>query len=294
VPAYGPALLATLLVLGGDPVAADTPVAPAPPACSVDPVPGYEWDWRYPAPTCDGLTITFPDDLPESQQGVIEVNVRHSHGTLQYKLEGEAYRAAFPDGHAGLTVVLPWSAFRGDQPPASGTWTVEWVQVHGSNYHWEGAVACGEPETPGGPTDPPVDPGDPGDPGVDPGDPTDPGVDPTDPPVDPGDPAPFPPTDPGTPGGGPVLPGPGDPGAGGGLAVVPAPADPAADAGDDASEVLAADPGDAADLPPLAVTGSPAGAVLTVAGGLLALGAALVLAARRTPAPAAARAHRRR
>lgn len=134
------------------------PAATGPVATAAD----FDWDWQYDAPTCDGITITFPADLPESQQGVLEVTVRFSFGTLRYKLEGDAYRAAFPDGHAGATVVLPWSAFRNGTVPTEGEWQVEWVQVHGTNYHWTGEVRCGEPA--GGTTDP-VDPGATGGPG---------------------------------------------------------------------------------------------------------------------------------
>lgn len=263
------AVAASLTMTGAaadHPADATTPGTGSPVAVS----PAFDWDWRYDDPTCDGITITFPADLPESQQGVLEVNVRFSFGTLQYKLEGDAYRAAFPDGHAGATVVLPWSAFRNGTVPAEGEWQVEWVQVHGTNDHWTGEVRCGEPA---GGTTPPVDPSDPVDPAppVDPTDPADP-VDPTDP-TDPADP--VDPTDPADPGGpmgphgttDPVDPAdPADPGTG--SAAGPATTEEVR------SEVLA---DDASASQVLAATGVPAARAVVAGVVLVLLGSAAVL-----------------
>lgn len=105
----------------------------------------FDWNWTYPAPTCDGVTITFPANLPAGQQGVMEVNVTGgSISGMQYKLEGDAYTAKYPNGHAGLTVFIPWSDFRNYSIPATGEWTVTQLQVHGTNYHWQGTLECGE------------------------------------------------------------------------------------------------------------------------------------------------------
>lgn len=254
------AVAASLTLTGAATDHLTDPAAPGTtgPATAAD----FDWDWQYDAPTCDGITITFPADLPESQQGVLEVNVRFSFGTLQYKLEGDAYRAAFPDGHAGATVALPWSAFRNGTVPTDGEWQIEWVQVHGTNHHWTGEVRCGA----GGTTDP-VDPTPP----VDPDDPVDPvpPVDPSDPvdPVDPADPAG--PTDPG----GPTGPG--------GTTDPVGPADPGTAAGTAAteevrSEVLAAQD-DAPASQVLAATGVPAARAAVAGVVLVLLGTAAVL-----------------
>lgn len=107
--------------------------------------PPFNWDWTYPAPTCDGVTISFPADLPAGQQGIMEVNVTGgSISGMQYKLEGDAYKAKYPNGHAGLTVFIPWSEFRNYSIPATGKWTVTQLQVHGTNYHWSGELECGK------------------------------------------------------------------------------------------------------------------------------------------------------
>jgi hypothetical protein len=104
----------------------------------------FDWNWKYNAPTCDGVTVVFPSNLPASQQGVMEVNV--VGGTvsgMQYKLEGNAYQVKYPNGHAGQTVVIAWSDFRNLMIPATGTWTVTQLQVHGTNFHWQGNLTCG-------------------------------------------------------------------------------------------------------------------------------------------------------
>ena len=120
------------------PTAADT----ADPHCR--PVARFDWDWTYPTPTCDGILIGFPDDLPDSQLGIIELNVHTTAGAWQYKLEGQDYRDMFPDGHAGASLFIPWCAFTGAEGLPEDDWAVTWVQVHGTNYHWQGSVVCGE------------------------------------------------------------------------------------------------------------------------------------------------------
>ena len=102
----------------------------------------FDYDWRYAAPTCDGITIVFPENLPAGQQGVIEINARFDFGTLNYKVEGDRYTSEYPDGHAGVTLTVTWDMFRNGSLP-QGPYTVEWIQVHGTNYHWEGEVTCG-------------------------------------------------------------------------------------------------------------------------------------------------------
>jgi len=111
----------------------------------------FDWDWKYADPTCTGLVIAFPADLPDSQSGVIEVNV--TGGSLSgrnYKLEGDAYTALYPHGHAGQTVTILWTdpLWRNVALPATGTWTITGLQVHGTNYHWAGSLTCGSDPPP--------------------------------------------------------------------------------------------------------------------------------------------------
>lgn len=106
--------------------------------------PPFDWNWTYPAPTCRGVTVVFPSNLPVSQQGVMEVNViGGSLSGISYKLEGYAYRLFYPQGHAGKTVFIPWTEFRNFRARSSGQWTVTRLRVHGTNYQWSGRLKCG-------------------------------------------------------------------------------------------------------------------------------------------------------
>lgn len=113
----------------------------------------FDWNWKYTV-NCDGITIPFPNDLPSGQSGVMEVNFRFkadgNETTINYKLEGDAYKAKYPNGHAGQTVTIKWDdpLWRNGSIPKSGTWTGLWAQVHGTNYHWEGSFECGTPPQP--------------------------------------------------------------------------------------------------------------------------------------------------
>ena len=107
------------------------------------PEPPFDWSWTYTAPTCSGVTIAFPSNLPASQQGVMEVNVLSGSASgMQYKLEGQSYQNKYPNGHAGQTVFVPWSDFRNAKNPPNGAFTVTSLQVHGTNYHWKGNLVC--------------------------------------------------------------------------------------------------------------------------------------------------------
>lgn len=111
-----------------------------------DTPPPFNWDWKYPDPTCEGISIPFPSNLPSSQSGVMEVNVNGSGiSGMNWKLEGDTYKAKYPNGHAGATVLIPWDdpLWRNASVPTSGSWSVTWIQVHGTNYHWQGEVKCG-------------------------------------------------------------------------------------------------------------------------------------------------------
>ena len=114
----------------------------------------FDYNWEFTV-SCDGVTIPFPTDLPKGQTGLIEVNFRFAvdgkQTTINYKLEGEAYKLQYPNGHAGITVFIPWSdpLWRNGAVPTTGSWTAQWAQVHGTNYHPEPNLECGSnPEPP--------------------------------------------------------------------------------------------------------------------------------------------------
>lgn len=99
----------------------------------------FDWNWKYGAPTCEGLKITWPKDLLHD---AIDVNIRVKN-LKTGEIITENFREA--DGfELGVehTFKIELEYFE-----------YEWVQVHGTNYHWEGSVVCGvKPEIPEEPT----------------------------------------------------------------------------------------------------------------------------------------------
>lgn len=115
-----------------------------------DPEPPFDHNWQYEAPTCESLLVDYPDNLPHPQNAN-DVNIRISFDgigtrTLNWHTSGSW---------------APSSTFVfADHPnwPADATvWTVEWVQVAETNYHWQGSLECGETPPPPPPVDPVVD-----------------------------------------------------------------------------------------------------------------------------------------
>ena len=96
-------------------------------------------NWEYADPTCTSLYVDFPDWVNAGAAN--HVNIRFSGNgetfTLNWHTAGSwAPESAFvyadhPDWPDGLTV-----------------FTVEWVQVAETNYHWEGELECGDDPEP--------------------------------------------------------------------------------------------------------------------------------------------------
>lgn len=98
----------------------------------------FDWNWQYAAPTCDGLTVAYPNNIPAGSDNK-DVNIR-----VKNLVTGETKTFNFHDSNfntSGKTVTYKVT----DHPDWPG-WTyyeVQWTQVHGTNYHWEGSVICG-------------------------------------------------------------------------------------------------------------------------------------------------------
>ena len=98
----------------------------------------FDWNWQYAAPTCDGLTVVYPKNIPAGSDNK-DVNIRVKNLTT-----GETQTFNFHDSNfntSGKTVT-----YQVTQHPNWPGWTyyeVQWTQVHGTNYHWEGSVICG-------------------------------------------------------------------------------------------------------------------------------------------------------
>ncbi|MEG3616098.1 LPXTG cell wall anchor domain-containing protein [Isoptericola haloaureus] len=99
--------------------------------------------WPYPAPTCQaGLTVTYPDGVSGN-----DVNIRVRN------LDTDATRTFnFHLGTERWTGVQNFDPTTLDEWPGWTRYVFEWVQVDGTNYHWEGFVECDEPEPSPSPT----------------------------------------------------------------------------------------------------------------------------------------------
>ncbi|WP_246200647.1 hypothetical protein [Agromyces allii] len=95
----------------------------------------FDWNWEYAAPTCKVLTVVYPSNIPSGQANDVNVKVvaDGKELTLNFHLDKGTWSGTkefvFAD-HA------KW--------PNPKSWTVTWVQVAGTNYHWTGSVTCGE------------------------------------------------------------------------------------------------------------------------------------------------------
>ncbi|MCW2772517.1 MAG: conserved repeat domain protein [Nocardioides sp.] len=119
-----------------------TPSLETPPA--EDPGGPFNWDWRYPAPTCDALTVTYPRDLPGDQANDINVRIQTDVGEVTLNFHNN-------EGFWSGTTSFPYLSHP-RWPAGATTYTVVWTQVAGTNYHWQGAVRCGVAGGAGSPT----------------------------------------------------------------------------------------------------------------------------------------------
>ncbi|MGH7218505.1 MAG: hypothetical protein ACREGE_03645 [Candidatus Microsaccharimonas sp.] len=102
--------------------------------------PPFDWNWQYDAPTCTGLTVVYPNNIPAGSNNK-DVNIR-----VKDLVSGDVRTFNFHDSNfitSGKTVT-----YKVTEHPNWPGWTyyeVQWTQVHGTNYHWEGSVVCGTP-----------------------------------------------------------------------------------------------------------------------------------------------------
>ena len=117
----------------------DNPPVDNPPADN----PGsFDWNWTYDDPTCDGVTVDYPSDIPEGQANDVNVRVETDHGTQTLNFHNnEGTWSGLQDFN--LVDHPQWDA-------GTKAYAITWVQVGGTNYHWQGDVSCttdGDPST---------------------------------------------------------------------------------------------------------------------------------------------------
>ncbi len=95
----------------------------------------FDWNWEYAAPTCEALTVVYPGNIPAGQANDVNIRIVADGKTITLNFHNN-------DGTWSGTKLFRYA----DHPdwPAPNTWTVQWVQVGGTNYHWTGSVSCGE------------------------------------------------------------------------------------------------------------------------------------------------------
>ncbi|MFM9877011.1 MAG: hypothetical protein ACKVOG_04065 [Rhodoglobus sp.] len=105
--------------------------------CTV-PIP-FNSDWQYAAPTCEALTVNYPADIPEGQANDVNVKILYgaNYGT---ELTLNFHNSA---GTWSGTQTFTY-ATHPNWPANIGPFKVVWTQVAGTNYHWQGEVACNQ------------------------------------------------------------------------------------------------------------------------------------------------------
>jgi hypothetical protein len=95
---------------------------------------GFDWNWTYPAPTCSSLTVPYPSDIPADQANDVNVRFHAASGdfTINFHNNGGTWSGT-------RTFVF---ADNPRWPSSVGSYSVVWVQVGGTNYHWSGSVSC--------------------------------------------------------------------------------------------------------------------------------------------------------
>lgn len=101
----------------------------------------FDWNWEYAAPTCTALTVVYPEDIPSGQAN--DVNVR-----IENLLTNQELTLNFHKGSGTWSGTQVFDFTSHPNWPNWPNYKVEWVQVAGTNYHWEGTVTCGTPPPP--------------------------------------------------------------------------------------------------------------------------------------------------
>jgi hypothetical protein len=116
-----------------DPGAVVPPVT-TDPGTIVSPVTPWDWNWQYADPACDALTVDYPSNIPDGQANDVNIRFRTDSGPLTLNFH------ANEGTWSGRTVFT--YASHPNWPAGLTSYDVVWVQVGGTNYHWQGTVSC--------------------------------------------------------------------------------------------------------------------------------------------------------
>ncbi|WP_206051676.1 hypothetical protein [Nocardioides ferulae] len=104
----------------------------------------FDWDWRYGDPSCDALVVDYPADLPSGQANDVNIRLETADGEITLNYHNN-------EGTWSGSMAFPY-AQHPRWPAGTTDYQVEWVQVAGTNYHWQGTLRCvavddGDPTT---------------------------------------------------------------------------------------------------------------------------------------------------
>jgi len=98
----------------------------------------FDWNWEYAAPTCKALTVVYPKNIPSGQAN--DVNVR-------VIADGKEITLNFHKSSGTWSGTQTFTFDQHKDWTDPDIWSVVWVQVAGTNYHWQGKVDCGDAVT---------------------------------------------------------------------------------------------------------------------------------------------------
>ncbi len=99
----------------------------------------FNWNWPYAAPTCkQGVTVDYPADLPAGQANDVNVAVTNLE-------TGEQRTFNFHKSEGTWTGTQHFNPADAEDWPGWKQYAYTWVQVAGTDYHWQDQVECGCP-----------------------------------------------------------------------------------------------------------------------------------------------------
>ena len=78
--------------------------------------------------------MAYPSDLPQGQSNDVNIRLRTATGQITLNYHNN-------EGTWSGTRAFPYSQHR-NWPQGTTDYTVEWIQVAGTNYHWEEGLRC--------------------------------------------------------------------------------------------------------------------------------------------------------
>jgi hypothetical protein len=94
----------------------------------------FDWNWTYGTPSCDSVVVAYPSNIPDGQSNDVNIRLETDRGqvTLNYHRNEGTWSGTTSFVYSQHPL---W-------PAGVTSYDVTWVQVGGTNYHWQGDVPC--------------------------------------------------------------------------------------------------------------------------------------------------------